>query len=106
MKHNTQVFDTCLRLDNFIVNSREENQEITAIKLLEKEVFQEDSIRFVSLNSDLENYGVICAKQETQLGGRPTINDILCRSTGVDICNTMKARIEQQCLVCPTINCY
>ena len=106
MKHNTQVIDACLRLHNFIVDFREENQELTAMQLLEKEVFQEDSIRFLSLNPDLQNNGVIGAEQETQLGGRPTNNDVLCRSTGVDIRNTMKTRIEQQRFVRPPANWY
>jgi len=52
MKHNTQVIDACLRLHNLIVDFREENQELTAMQLLEKEVFQEESIRFLSLNPD------------------------------------------------------
>ena len=106
MKHNTQVIDACLRLHNFIVDFREENQELTAMQLLEKEVFQEDSIRFLSLNPDLQNNGVIGAEQETQLGGRPTNNDVLCRTTGVDIRNTMKTRIEQQRFVRPPANWY
>ena len=106
MKHNTQVIDACLRLHNFIVDFREENQELTAMKILEKEVFQEDSIQFLSLNPDLQHNGVIGAKQETQPGGRPTNNDVLCRSTGVDIRNTMKTRIEQQRFVRPPANWY
>ena len=47
MKHNTQVIDACLRLHNFIVDFREENQELTAMQELEKVVFQEDSVRFL-----------------------------------------------------------
>ena len=41
MKHNTQVINAYLRLHNFIVDFQEENQELTAMQLLEKEVFQE-----------------------------------------------------------------
>jgi len=95
MKHNTQVIIACSCLHNFIVDFREENQELTAMQLLEKEVFQEDSIRFLSLNPDLENNSFIGAEQETQLGRRPTNNNILCHSTGVDIRNNMKTRIGE-----------
>ena len=65
MKHNTQIINACLRLHNFIVDLREENQELTAMQLSEKEVFQEDSIQFLSLNPDLQHNGVIGAEQET-----------------------------------------
>ena len=69
-------------------------------------MFQEDSIRFLSLNPDLQNNGVIGAEQETQLGGQPTNNDVLYGSTGVDIRNTMKTRIKQQQFVLPPANWY
>lgn len=81
IKHNTQVIDACLRLHKFIVDFQEVNQKLTAMQLLEKEIFPEDSIRFLSLNLDLENNGVFSAKQEIQLDGRPTNIDILSRST-------------------------
>ena len=107
MKHNTQVIDACLRLHNFIVDFREDNEELTAMQELEKEVFQEDSIRFLSMNPDNENNGVFGAEQETtQIGGRPNNDEILCRSSSVDIRNTMNNRIEQHRFICPPTNWY
>ena len=73
---------------------------------LEKEVFQEDSIRFLSMNPDNENNGVFGAEQERQSAGRPNNDETLCRSSGIDIRNTMKNRIEQHRFIRPPTNWY
>ena len=58
MRNNIQVIDACLQLNNFMVDYREDNKEVTAAISLERMVFKDDYDRFLSLNPNMENYGV------------------------------------------------
>ena len=85
MKHNTQIIDACIRLHNFIVDFREKKQEPPPLQQMEREVFEDETERFLAVNRDLIDYGVFGGEQETQAGGRPSTDDVSSRRIGVAI---------------------
>jgi len=58
MKHNTQIIDACIRLHNFIVDFREKKQEPTPLQQMDREVYEDETERFLAVNRDLINYGI------------------------------------------------
>ena len=75
MRNKIHVIDACLGLHNFIVDYWEDNKEVTAAITLERVIFKDDYDRFLSLNRNMENYGVQGDSEEAKSGGRPTIDE-------------------------------
>jgi len=105
-EYKTQIIDSCIRLHNFIVDFCERKQEPTPLQQMEREVFEDETERFLAVNRDLINYGVFGGEQETQAGGRPSRDDVSSRRIGVAIRCALKTLIERNRFIRPATNWF
>ena len=90
----------------FIVDYWEDNKEVTAAISQERMVFKDDYDRFLSLNPNMNNYGVQGDIEENQLRGRPTIDKTQCRQKGIDIRNNITSKVKESNYSRPKSNWY
>ena len=72
-----------LTAPQIIVDYREDNKEVTAAISLKRMVFKDDYDRFLSLNPNMENYGVQGDGEEAKSGGRPITDESQSRQRGL-----------------------
>ena len=106
VRNNIHVIDACLRLHNFIVDYQEDNKEVTAAILLERMSFKDDHDMFLSLNPNMNNYGVQGDIEENQLCGHPTTDKSQSRQKENDICNDITSRVKEINYTRPKSNWY
>ena len=106
MRNNIQVIDACLQLNNFIVDYREDNKEVTAAIALERMGFKDDYNRILSINPTLENYGVQGDSEEAKSGGRPSIDECQSLKTEIEIHNNITSNVKENNYTRPKSNWY
>ncbi len=114
LKHNVNVIDACMRLHNFIVDWREENQSsVRSTVCDEREIFDEDHRQFMAAYPDID-FGVHGGEEDDRrdsnglplAGGRPTNLSKRLTDFGRDIRNTLCKDIHERKLVRPKINWF
>ena len=93
-------------LHNFIVDYQVDNKEVTTSISLERMVFKDDHDRFLSLNPNIDNYGVQGDIEENQLRGCPTTNKLQSRQTRIDIRNDITSEVKETNHTRPKSNWY
>ena len=87
--------DACIRLHNFIVDFREENKKQTPLEELEKVLFDKDCILFLSLNPEIDNFGVRGSDNGIQFVGRPTKRESESHKAGGEIRNQITSEVRE-----------
>ena len=104
LSNNIQVIDACIRLHNFIVGFCEENKEQTPLEELEKVLFDKDYVLFLSLNPEIDNFGVLGGDNEIRPKGKPKKHESESRKAGGEIRNHITSEVRESKNVQPKAN--
>ncbi|KAL7544549.1 hypothetical protein ACHAWF_007926 [Thalassiosira exigua] len=105
LKWNCRIIDACMRLHNFIVDFREEFEPTSYSAIsFDREIFTEDSRRFLAGQQGVGSWGVNGGEEELRrdaegnplLGGRPSNAEVLTSAEGRACRNMIRDYIESQ----------
>jgi hypothetical protein len=110
---NCKIIDACMRLHNFIVEHRNEDESIFA-ESLDFEIFDDDCRRFYAVDPFRNNEGVYGGEQDVRRdadgsnaqGGRPTRMEASSTNVGKTWRDRHRDEIRRQGLVRPSANWY
>jgi hypothetical protein len=110
---NCKIIDACMRLHNFIVEHRNEDESIFR-KTIDFEIFDDDCRRFYAVNAFENNEGVYGGEEDVRRnsngdimrGGQPTQCELTCADVGRKWRDQHRNEISRQGLVRPNKNWY
>ena len=95
LSNNIQVIDACIRLHNFIVDFREENKRKTPLEELEKVLFDKDYVLFLSLNPEIDNFGILGGDNKIRPKVRPKKHESKSCKAGGEIRNHITSKVRE-----------
>jgi hypothetical protein len=110
---NIMIVDACMRLHNFIVDHREEDNELFSTSI-DRAVFDEECRRFYAVNPFIDNVGVDSGECDVRRdehgnqirGGRPSRSEQASSAHGKFFRDSQRDEIRRQGLVRPMRNWY